>query len=237
MHRPYQVRPGKRLPSSLPILVRFRRRVRQGQVRHPEVSPSPFFPPYLLGCLCTDYVPSLLTLFDIHLSLVDHKLTFSNLLVELPINIANSTLVNAFLATLSLPPLALSSPSSSTTTAPFSPSSLPLLPPNHNPLSLLLPSSLTTSLESTSRALDDYRREADSLSFNARDIARQKVKLDALLGPGSGVGEDEARRMVRVPAEASRLNSLLLLAQVDEFAKGMAGAAGGGVARMFAGQV
>jgi translation initiation factor 3 subunit H len=43
--------------------------------------------------------------------------------------------------------------------------------------------------------------------------------------------------MVRVPAEASRLNSLLLLAQVDEFAKGMAGAAGGGVARMFAGQV
>lgn len=37
-----------------------------------------------------------------------------------------------------------------------------------------------------------------------------------------------------MPEEASRLNGLLMLGQADEFAKGMAGAAGGGVARMYA---
>lgn len=170
-------------------------------------------------------VKSLFLTVPVRFSLVDHKLTFSNLFSELPIRITSSSLVTAFLSTLALP--ASSSSSLLTSSA--------LLPSNLAPLSLQLPSALTSSLEQTSKALDDYRREHDSLSYNARDIGRQKAKLDQLLA--SGVAEDEARRIVRVPNEQSRLASLLLLAQVDEAAKGMAGAAGGGMARMFASTV
>ncbi|KAL7411024.1 hypothetical protein BDY24DRAFT_397412 [Mrakia frigida] len=143
-------------------------------------------------------------------SLIAHQLTPSTLLSELPVTLTSTSLLTAFLSSL-----------------PSAPSTTP-----NQPLSLNLPSSLLSSLQHTSQSLDDYRRESDSLSYNARDIARQKAKVEQLVH--SGTSEEEARRIVRVPEEASRLNGLLMLGQADEFAKGMAGAAGGGVARMYA---
>ena len=147
---------------------------------------------------------------SLFISLIAHQLTPSNILSELPVTLTSTALLTAFLSSL-----------------PAAPSSAP-----NQPLSLNLPTSLLSSLQHTSQSLDDFRRESDSLSYNARDIARQKAKVEQLVHAGQT--EEEARRAVRVPDEASRLNGLLMLGQADEFAKGMAGAAGGGVARMYA---
>ncbi|CED84402.1 Translation initiation factor 3, subunit h (eIF-3h) [Phaffia rhodozyma] len=157
-------------------------------------------------------------------TLVDNRLTFSNLLEELPITITNSSLVTAYLSTLTAP---ATNDNNTFTSSPTS-----TIPPLHlSALNLHFPSSLTTSVEQTSRSLDEFQRENNSLLFNARDIARQKTKVDQLVA--SGVPEDEAKRTVKVPAEGSRLNALLLLRQIDEFAKGLAGNASVGVAKMY----
>lgn len=159
-------------------------------------------------------------------SLVDHRLTFSNLLEELPLTITNSSLINAYLSTISLP----STSSSSSSLSDFQ---TPLLAPSHLPaLNLNFPSSLTSSLEKTSRALDEFQRESNALSYNARDIARHQVRVDQLVA--SGVSEEEAKRQVRVPKEQSRTQSLMLLRQVEEFAQGMTAESGSGVAKMYA---
>lgn len=164
-------------------------------------------------------------------TLVDYRLTFSNLLEELPLTITNSALVSAYLSTVSLPSTSASGSSTSSTS--LDGLANPLLPAAHlAPLNLGFPSSLTTSLERTTRALDDFQREANALSFNARDIARHQARVDGLVA--GGVPEEEARRQVKVPKEQGRTQSLMLLRQVEECAKGMSAEAGAGVAKMYA---
>lgn len=163
-------------------------------------------------------------------TLVDHRLTFANLLEELPLAITNSALVAAFLSTIALP---TATSSGSTSGSTLDELSAPLLPAAHlPPLALHFPASLTTSLERTTRALDDYQREANALSFNARDIARHQARVDGLVA--GGVSEEDAKRQVKVPKETARTQSLMLLRQVEECAKGMSSEAGSGVAKMYA---
>ena len=142
-------------------------------------------------------------------SLIENKLTFSEILVELPVVVRNSPLANAFLSTFG----------KSATSASFD--NL-MIPP---------PSTLARSLEGIIDSLDAYKAEENNLAYLSRQIAREKSRVESHLAKrkeenalrvSQGLAplpEEDVSRLIKVPPEPSRLESMLLLGQLDGYAK------------------
>lgn len=167
--------------------------------------------------------------------LTDNKLTASNMLVTLPINVSSSPLVSAFLATLTTPAVS-SAPSLSTPSVPLPPSFLPLVNP--------LPTSLPEYLSNTLDALTLHTHEANNLAFMTRQIAREKAKHEQTIKERED--ENARRRKAGQPElptiasdfrggtkEPSRLEMICLQGQVDGLAKSMGAEAGKGLVRCY----
>lgn len=159
-------------------------------------------------------------------------LTFSSILEELPVTIRTNPLLSSFLGVMS---------QSDDTTE----SSGSALCPNFNSLNLST-AGTTKSLERIIDSLDAYRNEENNLAYISRTIAREKVKVDAALQKrkdenatrvAQGMNplpEDDVARMFKVPPEPSRLESLVLLGQIDAYAKGLEETAGTSLVKMYA---
>lgn len=156
--------------------------------------------------------------------------------------VRTNPLAAAFLKTLNSPSPAAPTPisPSSSLTAPTA-----LLTPSFAPLDLSA-ASLTHNLTRVVEALDDYKTEEGNLAYHQRQIAREKAKAEAYvqkrreensLRTSQGLAplpEDDVSRLFKIPPEPNRLESMLLLGQVDAYAKSLADGASVGLVKMYA---
>ncbi|EPQ32326.1 uncharacterized protein PFL1_00522 [Pseudozyma flocculosa PF-1] len=179
-------------------------------------------------------------------SLIDHKLTFANVLVEIPVALRNTALLDAFLSSISTP----SAPAPSI--VPPSTSELLVNPPtaalgpSHTSLNLALEPVLASSLEATLEILEEHAAEAGNVGFQARQLAREKAKAEAYLArkkaenasrEAQGLAPlpiEDVNRLFKIPAEPSRLETTLLLGQLDSSARRLAETAAVGAVQLHA---
>lgn len=179
-------------------------------------------------------------------SLIDSQLTFANIVEEIPIRIRTNPLVSAFLSTLTTSASASAPSFDHTSTAnPKDATSSTTIPPWFSSLNLD-PNVLTTNLTSVLDALDDYKTEEGNLAFLSRQIAREKAKADShvqkrkeenALRVSQGLAplpEEDVSRLFKIPPEPNRLESTLLLGQVDAYAKSLADSSSINLAKMYA---
>lgn len=187
-----------------------------------------------LSCL----FPDLLRIHETF-SLISHRLTFSNILEEIPLRIRTNPLLGAFLTTLTTPgstPSPSLNPASSSTAA---------LPPTFSTLDLGS-ASISKNLTQVLESLDDYKTEEGNLAYLQRQIAREKARAEShiqkrreenALRVSQGLPplpEDDISRLFRIPPEPSRLESTLLLGQIDAYSKSLAEGASVGLVKMYA---
>lgn len=171
-------------------------------------------------------------------SLISHKLTFSSILEEVPLTVRTSPLLSAFLETLSqtrrsvLPDASLDEP-------------LSALPPTFSTLDLGN-NALTKNLEHVIETLDSYKTEEGNLAYLSRQIAREKSRADSYVAKrkeenatrvAQGLAplpEEDVNRLFKIPPEPSRLESMLLLGQIDAYAKTLEGTASTSLVKMYA---
>lgn len=180
--------------------------------------------------------------------LADHRLTFASILQELPVNVRNSPLLNAFLGTLTRPtvPTSLFTNTSTLTFNSFPQTAA--LPPSFTTLDLPASNTLSRAMESVLETLDAYKTEESNLAYLSRQIAREKARADMYIAKrkeenASRVAqglvplpEDDVSRLFKMPPEPNRLESVLLLGQLDGYSRSLEGMASSELVKMYAAQ-
>jgi len=172
-------------------------------------------------------------------SMTNHKLTFTSILEEIPLKIRANPLLSAFVSTLSeRRPTSLAQPLPSEV---YNTS----LSPSYSTLDLGNPT-LTKNLENVVEAIDNYKTEEGNLAYHIRQIAREKARAEAYSAKrreenanrvAQGLAplpEEDVSRLFKIPPEPSRLESMLLLGQVDAYAKTLEGTSGLSLVKMYA---
>lgn len=177
-------------------------------------------------------------------SLIDHKLTFANILVEIPVTFRNTALLDAFLSNISTPSSAGPSIVEPKMSELLRKPPTAALGPSYTSLNLALEPVLTSSLESTLEIMEEHAAEAGNVGFQARQLGREKAKAEAYLARKkaenaaresqglSALPIEDVNRLFKIPAEPSRLESTLLLGQIDSAAKRLAETAALGVVQL-----
>ena len=105
---------------------------------------------------------------------------------------------------------------------------------------------VTRNLEQIVEAVDNYRTEEGNLSYLCRQIARERGKAENYIAKrkeenqgrvAQGLAplpEEDVTRLFKIPPEPSRLESLLLLGQIDAYGKSLARTASTGLVKMYA---
>ncbi|KAJ7597115.1 translation initiation factor 3 subunit 3 [Mycena floridula] len=172
-------------------------------------------------------------------SLVNHRLTFSSILEQVPLKIRTNPLLSSFLGALS-----------ETTASPLSDcppdcARVSALPPSFSSLDLGT-GGVTKNLEQMAEAIDSYRTEEGNLAYLSRQIAREKARADSyvmkrkeenMARVAQGLApfpEEDVSRVFKIPPEPSRLESLLLLGQIDAYAKNLTNTASTNLLKMYA---
>ena len=163
--------------------------------------------------------------------LVEHRLTFSNVLIEIPVHVRNTALMDAMLSTLTTENVPESRIAPRTSKELLThPIDMQVAPDNMD-LNLALEPVLVSTLESTLDAAEAYASESGNVGYQARQIAREKARADAFLTrrkaenatrESAGLAPlplDEVNKLFKIPAEPNRLESLLLLNQLDSAAQ------------------
>lgn len=122
------------------------------------------------------------------------------------------------------------------------------LPPDFSLLDLGVPSAQIRNLEQVVEGLDSYRTEENNVAYLTRQIAREKAKADTYtasrkeenvrrLAQGlPPLPEEDVSRLFKIPPEPSRLESMLLLGQIDASARNLEEATSAGLVRSYAAQ-
>lgn len=125
-------------------------------------------------------------------------------------------------------------------------SSAPLRPDYSSTLDLAHPNALVKNLEQIIETLESYRTEENNAAYMSRQIAREKAKMEVyagkrrdenLLRVSQGMPplpDEDLTRLFKVPAEPSRLESVLLLGQLDSNAKNVEDITSAGLVKNFA---
>jgi translation initiation factor 3 subunit H len=120
------------------------------------------------------------------------------------------------------------------------------LPPDFSHLDLGLPSALNRNLEQVVESLEAYRNEENNVAYLSRQIGREKARADAHLArrkeenamrTAQGMPplpEEDISRMFKIPSEPSRLESMLLLGQVDASARNVEEVTSAGLVKIYA---
>ncbi len=166
--------------------------------------------------------------------LAANGLTFDTILEELPLHIRNSSLLNSYLSTLRSPTAVRTTGYTSTLPT----SSEPELAPNFTVLDLETPSRLERNLEQMIEKLDEYKNEESNVAFLGRQIGREKMKAESYIAKrreenaarvAQGLAplpEEDVSRLFKIPSEPSRLESMLLLGQIEGLGKNLEQEAG-----------
>ena len=172
-------------------------------------------------------------------SLISHRLTFSSILEEIPLKIRTNSLLNAYLRMLTEPqpsPLPDVHPAKAASSA---------LPPAFSALDLGN-STLTKNLESVIESLDNYKTEEGNLAYLSRQIAREKARAETYIAKRkeenairvtqglAPLPEEDVSRLFKIPPDPSRLDSMLLLGQMDAYAKTLEGSSSVSLVKMYA---
>ncbi|KAJ7235916.1 hypothetical protein B0H12DRAFT_1027149 [Mycena haematopus] len=171
-------------------------------------------------------------------SLVNHRLTFSSILEEIPLQVRTNPLLGSFLGSL-----AKSTPSVLPDTTPET-ARTSLLPPSFSALDLGT-TGLTRNLEQIIEVVDNYRTEEGNLAYLSRQIARERARADMYIAKRKEenavrvaqdqppLPEEDVARLFKIPAEPSRLESMLLLGQIDAYGKSLENTASSGLIKMY----
>lgn len=162
-------------------------------------------------------------------SLMSHSLTFSRILEAVPLKIRTNPLLTAFLGTLGEDDGSGNS-----------------LGPCFSVLDLTTGG--TRHLEQIVEAIDSYRTEEGNVSYLTRQITREKAKAENYIAKrreenqtrvAQGLvplPEEDVSRLFKIPAEPSRLESLLLVGQIDGLGRSLEVTAGTTLVKMYAAQ-
>ncbi|KAH9847347.1 hypothetical protein C2E23DRAFT_848748 [Lenzites betulinus] len=173
-------------------------------------------------------------------SLIDHRLTFSSILEEVPLKIRTNALLSSFLGTLAEPAVSAAVQTNPALALPSS-----AIPPTYASLNLGN-ANMPRNLELIVEALDNYKTEEGNLGYLQRQIAREKAKADSYLAKrkeenvqrvAAGLAplpEEDVTRLFKIPAEPSRLESMLLLGRIDAYGKSLEETASTGLVKMYA---
>jgi translation initiation factor 3 subunit H len=105
---------------------------------------------------------------------------------------------------------------------------------------------LTRNLEQIVEAMDNYRTEEGNLAYLTRQIAREKARAENYVAKRKeeNVGrvaqglaplpEEDVARLFKIPAEPSRLESMVLLGQIDGYGRSLGRTASTGLVKMYA---
>ncbi|GAA6059761.1 hypothetical protein JCM10212_001969 [Sporobolomyces blumeae] len=177
--------------------------------------------------------------------LIENKLVPSNILEEVPVTVHSNALLTAFLSTLTS--TSASSPASPLATPSFSALSLPTPSASSHIPSTSVPAPLTQPLQHLLTALDTHQAHLSTLSFQSRQLARDRARLESS-NPAIAKRrqENEQRAKEGLPPlppsdeelkaglkEPSRLETMCALAAVEGAAKSLAEATGTGVVRAY----
>ena len=173
-------------------------------------------------------------------SLIDHRLTFSTILEEVPLKVRTNALLSAFLGSLS----EAASPSTAQSNLALATSSA-AIPPSYSGLNLGT-GNTARNLELVIEALDNYKTEEGNLAYLQRQIAREKAKADVAVAKRkeenvtriaaglAPIPEEDVSRQFKIPPEPSRLDSMLLLGRIDAYGKSLEETASTGLVKMYA---
>jgi translation initiation factor 3 subunit H len=160
-------------------------------------------------------------------------------LEEIPVRVRTNALLSSFLGTLTEPhlsPLPDVPPSKATTSA---------LPPSFSALNLGC-TGLTKNLEQLIEAVDNYKTEEGNLAYLSRQITREKARAELYVTKrkeenvtriAQGLAplpEENVSRLFKIPPEPSRLESMLLLGQMDGYSQSLAVTSSTGLVTMYA---
>lgn len=171
-------------------------------------------------------------------SLISHSLTFSRILEEVPLKIRTNPLLKAFLGKLS----------ESGQEKPTLGESGSELGPSYGVLDLGT-DGLARNLERIVEGIDAYRTEDGNVSYLTRQIGREKAKAENYVAKrkeenqnrvAQGLAplpEEDVSRIFKIPAEPNRLESLLLLGQLDSLAKSLEKSASTGLVKMYSANI
>ncbi|GAO48985.1 eukaryotic translation initiation factor 3 subunit H [Saitoella complicata NRRL Y-17804] len=167
-------------------------------------------------------------------SLARNGVTHRSILEELPLEIKNSHLLTTLLHSAPLDPEAGLSLTA------------PLTPNLDSVLDLVIDPYLEKNLEFLLEAVDEYQSETSNLQYHQRALAREQSRINTWLSrrraenlqrSSSGqppLDEDWKKTgMFKVPQEPSRLEGLLVSAQIEQYCGQVSGRAGGVLGRMY----
>ncbi|KAG6819449.1 hypothetical protein H0H93_011798 [Arthromyces matolae] len=156
---------------------------------------------------------------------------------EVPLKVRTNALLSSFLETVASPDETIENSSGE----PWAGSALP---PSFRTLNF--GTGLTKNLEQIVEAIDSYRTEEGNLAYMSRHIAREKLKAETYVAKrkeengvrvSQGLAplpEEDVSRLFKIPPEPSRLDSLLLLGQIDSYGKSLERGASSELVKMYA---
>jgi len=152
-------------------------------------------------------------------SLIDHRLTFSTVLEEIPVEIRTNALLNSFLGALKEPHR----------------SAILDAPPSEATTSAIPPSYLALNLGSTGLTKNLTRQIAREKSKADAYVSKRKEENAARVGQGlAPLPEENVNRLFKIPPEPSRLESMLLLGQMDGYSQSLGATSSTGLVTMYA---
>lgn len=179
-------------------------------------------------------------------SLQKSKLTFKDILAEVPINVHNSHLLTSFLHQIPSGPSQedLEKP---TTLADLErePVNAPLYPSIDN-LDVAIDPYLEKTCDLLLESIESHYTDLNNFQFYQRQLAREQTKISQwqakrkaenaqrTLAKQPLLPEDEWERLFKLPQEPSRLEGMLNAKQVEQYGKQVDGFTAGITSKMFA---
>ncbi|KAK9484445.1 hypothetical protein V1527DRAFT_205078 [Lipomyces starkeyi] len=155
-------------------------------------------------------------------AVVKNNLTYLDILEELPISIKNSHLATALLQHLDSPTfMRKGDPTSFVSTS--------ALAPNFDSLDLAIDPYLEKNVEFLLESVDDYYAEQGTFNYFQRQLAREQSKIQQWIQKTRSenalreranlptVSEDDWQKHFKFPTEPSRLDNLLISAQINQY--------------------
>lgn len=182
------------------------------------------------------------------ISLLKSGLKYTDILVELPVSVHNSHLVNTFLHQI---PRMLASgimkPPSSVDEVENNPIiKNDTLAPSFESLSISIDPFLSQTCDNLLDSIETHHVESNNFSYYSRALAREQAKIQQwqakrkaenaarALTKQPPLPEDEWQRLFKLPTEPSRLESMLNSRQVEQYARQVDGYVAGITGKMFA---
>ncbi|KAI9480396.1 MAG: hypothetical protein EXX96DRAFT_479925 [Benjaminiella poitrasii] len=181
-------------------------------------------------------------------SLAQAKLSFSNIFEELPVEIHNSHLVTLMLHNIEMPKLEADRLRTLSTFASSQQKELEEarpLAPNFDVLELELDPFMQKNLQYLLDCADVQQQEQNNYQYWQRSVAREQGRMQAWLtkrkqenaqraqNGQAPLPEDEVNSLFKLPPEPSRLDSMILSAQMHNFTKQINQFAGPSLARLY----